>query len=103
MIMTADESFNGQHLGRPRRPGLAARVVGKKTNGRAPTRRFSQRWTRRMGASWAQCCLAVLMRTNIDNIPPQKRRDLERVVQIIFEEFEDALALATQQWKNRGR
>ena len=43
------------------------------------------------------------MRTNIDHIPPQKRRDLERVVQIIFEEFEDALALATQQWKKRGR
>lgn len=43
------------------------------------------------------------MRTGIDHLPPQKQRELERVVQIIFEEFEDALALATQGWKKKGR
>jgi predicted nucleotidyltransferase/HEPN domain-containing protein len=43
------------------------------------------------------------MRTDIDHLPPQKQRELERVVRIIFEEFEDALALATQDWKRKGR
>lgn len=43
------------------------------------------------------------MRTDIDHLPPHKQRELERVVQIIFEEFEDALALATQGWKRKGR
>lgn len=43
------------------------------------------------------------MRTSLDHLPPHKQRELERVVQIIFEEFEDALALATQGWKRKGR
>ncbi|WP_184099372.1 nucleotidyltransferase and HEPN domain-containing protein [Sphingopyxis panaciterrulae] len=43
------------------------------------------------------------MRTGLDHLPPHKQRELERVVQIIFEEFEDALALATQGWKKKGR
>lgn len=43
------------------------------------------------------------MRSDIDHLPPHKQRELERVVQIIFEEFEDALALATQGWKKKGR
>ncbi|WP_454885448.1 nucleotidyltransferase and HEPN domain-containing protein [Sphingomonas oryzagri] len=43
------------------------------------------------------------MRTDLDHLPSQKRRELERVVQIVFEEFEDALALAKHQWKKRGR
>jgi len=43
------------------------------------------------------------MKTGIDHLPPHKQRELERVVQIIFEEFEDALALATQGWKKKGR
>lgn len=43
------------------------------------------------------------MRTDIDHLPANKQRELERVVQIIFEEFEDALALAQQQWKKKGR
>ena len=34
------------------------------------------------------------MRTDIDHLPPQKQRELERVVQLIFEEFDDAFALA---------
>jgi predicted nucleotidyltransferase/HEPN domain-containing protein len=43
------------------------------------------------------------MRSELDHLPPQKRRELERVVQIIFEEFDDALALANHAWKKRGR
>jgi len=30
------------------------------------------------------------MRTDLDHLPPAKRRDLERVLQILFEEFQDA-------------
>ena len=43
------------------------------------------------------------MRTDIDHLPPAKQRELERVVQILFEEFEEARALATQDWKKKGR
>lgn len=43
------------------------------------------------------------MRSNLDHLPAQKKRELERVVQIIFEEFEDALALAKHQWKKKGK
>src|SRR3546814_16028521 len=43
------------------------------------------------------------MRTDLDHLPAKKQRELERVVQIIFEEFEDALALAQKRWKKKGR
>ncbi|NYF33674.1 HEPN domain-containing protein [Sphingopyxis sp. JAI108] len=43
------------------------------------------------------------MKSSTDHLPPHKQRELERVVQIVFEEFEDALALATQGWKKKGR
>jgi uncharacterized protein len=43
------------------------------------------------------------MRTDLDNLPPPKQRELERVVQILFEEFEKATALATSAWKRQGR
>jgi predicted nucleotidyltransferase len=43
------------------------------------------------------------MRSSVDHLPPHKQRELERIVRIIFEEFEDALALATQDWKRKGR
>ncbi|MBW8911592.1 MAG: nucleotidyltransferase domain-containing protein, partial [Sphingomonas sp.] len=43
------------------------------------------------------------MRTDLDHLPDRKRRDLERIVQILFAEFEDATALATQKWKKQGR
>jgi uncharacterized protein len=44
-----------------------------------------------------------LMRTDFDHLPPAKQRELERVVQILFEEFEEARVLATQDWKKKGR
>jgi predicted nucleotidyltransferase/HEPN domain-containing protein len=43
------------------------------------------------------------MRTGLDHLPAPKQRELERVVQILFEEFEEARVLATQDWKKKGR
>jgi len=43
------------------------------------------------------------MRTDLDHLPPTKQRELERVVQILFEEFDEARVLATQDWKKQGR
>lgn len=44
-----------------------------------------------------------MMRTDLDHLPAAKQRELERVKAIIFEEFEDALALGTMDWKKKGR
>ncbi|MGV1681738.1 HEPN domain-containing protein [Sphingopyxis sp. NJF-3] len=43
------------------------------------------------------------MRTDLDHLPAAKQRELERVKAIIFEEFEDAIALGTMGWKKKGR
>ena len=43
------------------------------------------------------------MKTDFDHLPPQKQREIERVVQLIFEEFDDAFALAKHDWKKAGR
>ncbi len=43
------------------------------------------------------------MRSDLDHLPPNKQRELERVLQLIFEEFEDAFALASLDWKKKGR
>jgi predicted nucleotidyltransferase len=44
------------------------------------------------------------MRSDLDLLPPAKQRELERVVQIIFEEFEDALLLSsTTSGRKKGR
>jgi len=43
------------------------------------------------------------MRTDFDHLPPAKQRELERVVQILFEEFRDATATATVDWKRQAR
>lgn len=43
------------------------------------------------------------MRTELDHLPPAKQRELERVVQILFEEFGDATAIATSGWKKQAR
>ena len=43
------------------------------------------------------------MRTDLDHLPAAKQRELERVVQILFEEFDEARSLATQDWKKKGR
>jgi predicted nucleotidyltransferase/HEPN domain-containing protein len=43
------------------------------------------------------------MRTDVDHLPALKRRDLERIVEVVFAEFEDATRIATQDWKRKGR
>ncbi|OAN63536.1 HEPN domain-containing protein [Sphingomonas sp. TDK1] len=43
------------------------------------------------------------MRTSLDHLPPAKQRELERVVQILFEEFGDTIAIATSDWKKQAR
>lgn len=43
------------------------------------------------------------MRTDLDHLPANKQRELERVKNIIFEEFADSIALATMNWKKKGR
>ena len=43
------------------------------------------------------------MRTDLDHLPANKQRELERVKTIIFEEFADSVALATMNWKKKGR
>lgn len=43
------------------------------------------------------------MRTDLDHLPASKQRELERVKAIIFEEFADSIALATMNWKKKGR
>jgi predicted nucleotidyltransferase/HEPN domain-containing protein len=43
------------------------------------------------------------MRTDLDHLPPAKQRELERVVQILFEEFGDATAIANSEWKKNAR
>jgi predicted nucleotidyltransferase/HEPN domain-containing protein len=43
------------------------------------------------------------MRTDLDHLPAQKQRELERVIALVFEEFEDAFALSRDEWKKQGR
>jgi predicted nucleotidyltransferase/HEPN domain-containing protein len=43
------------------------------------------------------------MRTDVDHLPPAKQRELERVVEIVFDEFGDAMALARHEWKKKAR
>jgi len=46
---------------------------------------------------------STIMRTDLDHLPAAKQRELERVVQILFEEFGEATAIATADWKKRAR
>ena len=43
------------------------------------------------------------MRTGLDHLPDQKRRDLEKVVEILFAEFEDALKGRGSTTRKQGR
>ncbi|MGH6617138.1 HEPN domain-containing protein [Sphingomonas sp.] len=43
------------------------------------------------------------MKTDLSHLPDRKRRDLDRIVEILFAEFEDAVSLSTQKWKKQGR
>lgn len=43
------------------------------------------------------------MRTDVDHLPPAKQRDVQRIVEIVFEEFEAALGSDATGWKKKGR
>ena len=43
------------------------------------------------------------MKTDLDHLPRPKQRELAHVVRVLFEEFEEKTARATQGWKKRGR
>lgn len=43
------------------------------------------------------------MKTSLDHLPTAKQRELERVVAVLFEEFGDATAIATSDWKKQAR
>ena len=43
------------------------------------------------------------MKTSIDHLPEHKQEELARVVDILFAEFEDALAESSADWKKSGR
>jgi len=44
-----------------------------------------------------------VMRRDLDHLPANKRRELERVLQLIFEEFEDGTACASEARRKAGR
>jgi predicted nucleotidyltransferase/HEPN domain-containing protein len=43
------------------------------------------------------------MKKDLDHLPRRKQRDLARIVEILHEEFDDALKLATMEKRKRGR
>lgn len=42
------------------------------------------------------------MRTGLEHLPSNRQRELEKILEMIFEEFGDALSLARHEWKTRG-
>ncbi|WP_436112460.1 nucleotidyltransferase and HEPN domain-containing protein [Neorhizobium tomejilense] len=44
-----------------------------------------------------------MMKSSLDHMPPRKQRELGRVLEILHEEFEDALKQGTADFKKRGR
>ncbi|MGF9566872.1 nucleotidyltransferase and HEPN domain-containing protein [Neorhizobium sp. BT27B] len=44
-----------------------------------------------------------MMKSSLDHMPPRKQRELARVLEILHEEFEDALSEGTADFKKRGR
>ncbi|WP_267432969.1 HEPN domain-containing protein [Sphingomonas sp. GM_Shp_1] len=43
------------------------------------------------------------MRSDLEHLPDKKRRDLDRIVAVLFAEFEQATSLSTQKWRRQGR
>ena len=43
------------------------------------------------------------MRFGIEHVPATERTELERILAIIFEEFDDVLSLAQREWKSKGQ
>lgn len=47
--------------------------------------------------------LSLFMKSSIDHLPPLKQRELARVLEVLHEEFEDALKGGAADFKKRGR
>jgi hypothetical protein len=45
----------------------------------------------------------TFMRADLDHLSAAKQRELERVVQVLFEELEETRSLATQERKKKAR
>ena len=45
----------------------------------------------------------MILRTELDHLPPRKQREIERILAILLEEFEAARALRTQAHRRKGR
>jgi predicted nucleotidyltransferase/HEPN domain-containing protein len=45
----------------------------------------------------------MAVRTELDHLPANKQRELAHIVRVLFEEFAEATARATQAWKKKGR
>ncbi|TIO37700.1 MAG: nucleotidyltransferase, partial [Mesorhizobium sp.] len=43
------------------------------------------------------------MKTSIDHLPEKKQRELGRVIDLIHEEFDDAIADGAAEFKKKGR
>lgn len=43
------------------------------------------------------------MRSSLEHLPERKQRELSRIVEILHEEFEDALKEGTADFKKKGR
>ncbi len=43
------------------------------------------------------------MRTDVDHLPSHKQREVQRVVEVVFEVFEALMAAEAQAWKKKGR
>jgi predicted nucleotidyltransferase/HEPN domain-containing protein len=54
-------------------------------------------------STWPADNITAMMKSSLDHIPPRKQRELARVVEVLHEEFEDALKEGTADFKKRGR
>jgi len=100
---TRDIARKGSGKLQKRVPGNAENGAGEapcslppRTTGRAPM-------TRGLPRVHFSANLGPIMRTDLDHLPAKKQRELGRVVEILFAEFEEAQALATSAKKKSGR
>lgn len=44
-----------------------------------------------------------VMRTDLDHLPPRKQREIQHVVEVVFEVFEASMTTAAAAWRKKGR
>lgn len=57
----------------------------------------------RLGYAHTMDDRSLFMKSSIDHLPPPKQRELRKTVELLLEEFEDALKGGTTDFKKRGR